>query len=332
MLDRTCTVDGCPTLAECRGWCGVHYQHWRRHGDPIVKRPSPKRPRIVDVAPCAIEGCDSIVKARGWCQKHYRRFQRTGSPIGLIRTGPKRPVPASRLRVGPCVVEGCEKPGNGGRGWCPMHYQRWRKNGDPMKVKSPQEKKVRARNIGVAKCSIEGCEDLQKARGWCSLHWHRWRRLGDPLGRLRGEVRDGKRICPGCEHDKPLSEFPPGGKKGRCNRCIADAAAQYRRENPDVMWRQAIIYRARKLGVTRETFDRREIFERDGWVCGICGEDIDAEVEYPDPRSPSIDHIVPLSKGGTHERGNVQASHFRCNLRKSSKVVDLIDMAASRAG
>ena len=30
-----------------------------------------------------------------------------------------------------CKVNGCERPAHS-RGWCPTHYQRWRKYGDPL--------------------------------------------------------------------------------------------------------------------------------------------------------------------------------------------------------
>ena len=35
------------------------------------------------------------------------------------------------------------------------------------------------------------------------------------------------------------------------------------------------------------------------------------------PLSPTIDHVIPLSKGGTHEPGNCRLACFRCNAIKS---------------
>jgi len=35
-----------------------------------------------------------------------------------------------------CSIEGCEKP-HKSTGWCAMHYWRWRKHGDPLKMLRP---------------------------------------------------------------------------------------------------------------------------------------------------------------------------------------------------
>jgi 5-methylcytosine-specific restriction endonuclease McrA len=37
------------------------------------------------------------------------------------------------------------------------------------------------------------------------------------------------------------------------------------------------------------------------------------------PRSPSIDHIVPMSRGGDHVESNLQTACFLCNSLKSNK-------------
>ncbi|MGC5078475.1 HNH endonuclease [Agrococcus sp. DT81.2] len=68
------------------------------------------------------------------------------------------------------------------------------------------------------------------------------------------------------------------------------------------------------------TFKREDIFKRDGHMCMLCWCPLDMEATYPDPKSPTIDHIVPLAKGGSHTPENVQAACARCNVRKSDRL------------
>lgn len=79
--------------------------------------------------------------------------------------------------------------------------------------------------------------------------------------------------------------------------------------------------RALKAGVDAERIVNREIFERDGWSCGLCSEPVDTEIAWPDPRSPSLDHIVPLSRGGSHTAANVQLAHLGCNVEKGDRML-----------
>lgn len=79
--------------------------------------------------------------------------------------------------------------------------------------------------------------------------------------------------------------------------------------------------RARKISNGPiDDFTNLEIFERDEWKCGICGGRVDKDLKWPDPMSPSLDHIVPLSKDGTHTKANVQCSHLRCNESKKDSL------------
>lgn len=94
----------------------------------------------------------------------------------------------------------------------------------------------------------------------------------------------------------------------------------YRERHPDRAKHYDHVRRARMANCERESFPDSLIFERDEWVCGICSEPVDRSLKYPDPKSASLDHIVPLSKGGGHTMDNVQLAHFGCNCRKHDKL------------
>lgn len=81
--------------------------------------------------------------------------------------------------------------------------------------------------------------------------------------------------------------------------------------------------RARKKGVGCEKYDSDDIFKRDKWMCWLCGEKTDATKPAPHPDSPTIDHVIPLSKGGPDSPTNVHCAHFSCNVNKSDIVVSL---------
>lgn len=78
------------------------------------------------------------------------------------------------------------------------------------------------------------------------------------------------------------------------------------------------VRRAKKYGVKYERINPVDIYERDNWVCQICGEPVDKYLRWPHPLSASLDHIVPLSKGGQHVESNVQLAHYRCNTLKGA--------------
>ncbi len=77
--------------------------------------------------------------------------------------------------------------------------------------------------------------------------------------------------------------------------------------------------RAKKRGATVEKVDPFEVFDRDGWVCGICDEPVDPKLRHPDRMSASLDHVVPISLGGDHSYANTRCSHWICNIRRGNR-------------
>jgi 5-methylcytosine-specific restriction endonuclease McrA len=65
----------------------------------------------------------------------------------------------------------------------------------------------------------------------------------------------------------------------------------------------------------------RELAQRDGSDCGICGLPVDMTLARSDGLDcPSVDHIVPRSLGGSHDAENLQLAHLSCNMAKSDRV------------
>lgn len=58
-------------------------------------------------------------------------------------------------------------------------------------------------------------------------------------------------------------------------------------------------------------------------VCGICGKPVDFSYRYPHPLSPTVDHIIPVAKGGhPSDLSNLQLAHRCCNRQKSDKLIE----------
>lgn len=108
---------------------------------------------------------------------------------------------------------------------------------------------------------------------------------------------------------KWLSEHPKRSKEIKRN---------WEKRNPDKVMDASRRKRARRKNAIIEKFTAVEIFNRDNWICQLCHRPVNKKLRWPDPKSPTLDHIIPISKGGTHERKNTQLAHAVCNMKASS--------------
>ena len=147
------------------------------------------------------------------------------------------------------------------------------------------------------------------------------------------------KTCPKCGESKPLSEFNKNksrkdGHGGYCRPCAYDAIKAYKKANPEKVaarawnknhlenrraawnkWAKANPedrrvriqqYRARKVnnGVNLVTStETANIVAQPCAACGVAGPS-------------TVDHIIPIARGGAHTIGNLMSLCGRCNSSK----------------
>ncbi len=150
-------------------------------------------------------------------------------------------------------------------------------------------------------CKATACTERAKLDG----RFEKWTATGRARRLAKRKLPD----CPYCGEQMDRVGRVQCGKP-ECQRA-------YQRER---MRATSALRRALKNGAEAEgPIHLQEIAERDEWTCGICGDPVDREVAWPDPDSPSLDHIVPLSRGGAHAPRNMQLAHLGCNASKGAR-------------
>lgn len=136
--------------------------------------------------------------------------------------------------------------------------------------------------------------------------------------------------CAHCATVKPLSDFYRMARSGdgrhyRCKACCRILNAKSRLKGKASQgsrfekWKRAD--KSTRLWTKRQTYrdpdgdptiSLHELYHRDKGKCGICGKEVL-------PKDASLDHIIPIARGGKHQWSNIQLAHLKCNKKKSNK-------------
>lgn len=65
-----------------------------------------------------------------------------------------------------------------------------------------------------------------------------------------------------------------------------------------------------------------ELAERDGFICYLCNGQVDMTVPRLSPNGATVDHIVPISRGGLDTLENIKLTHWKCNRAKGAKLIE----------
>lgn len=92
--------------------------------------------------------------------------------------------------------------------------------------------------------------------------------------------------------------------------------------NPD----KVTAFRVRRARAELEGNATRELinakWEASNKTCCLCGTQIDDTLSSPHPMSLTLEHLTPISRGGTHNLDNIDFAHRTCNNKKGAKTLD----------
>lgn len=168
---------------------------------------------------------------------------------------------------------------------------------------------ARRRFISTEMGLDERLEELLSRNGWFALLLYTWM---IPHANAAGEIDGSAKVILG----RVMPVF-------RCQPQEAEAALAAMDELGLVSWNGKQVVIPREALVVPHTDPRRpssstwealrkKVFARDSYTCQYCGNTTELE----------CDHIVPVSRGGTHAIDNLTAACRKCNRTKSAMTVE----------
>ena len=192
-----------------------------------------------------------------------------------------------------CMEQGCERRASC-RGVCSMHYQRLWKLGKINDLPRTYTKRL-------PHCTVEGCLGKIRSQGLCRHHWYIAH---------KDEVREYA-----IEHRERRAEI------GRRRRAYF---REYHKLHPEKV--RAWSHKRRELktsGVPHTGADEIHVYNLAEGKCSYCG----IKLSF---KEGQIDHIVPLSRGGSNDIGNLAWSCPHCNNKKNAKFIIEVKYAQKR--
>lgn len=292
---RQCSAADCGAAARTKGLCTKHYSRQLRHGHIEETRAWYDAGQT-----CSVDGCSLAVRGRGWCQPHYMRFYRDGDvtpDVPLV--GSPHPDDAVRFWEKVEKTDSCWRwtgALNNGRGVC--RYEGRSRTAYIVAYELLEGPVPAGKQLGST-CGVNLCvrpshrypgTHAEIMQLWVSRRTHCVNGHQYPDEPSFG--RDGSRRCLPCERLVVSARHRIQGDRTQSERVRSD-----------------------------------EVMRRNGWICQLCDEPIDPAIRHPHRMSASVDHVVPLSKGGLHRYENCQASHLGCNCSKGARMAGKVSAA-----
>jgi hypothetical protein len=334
--DRSAWPERCPVHKDQRN------REMERAAQKRRPRPSRAKPSKTVVEPCVACGTDVTIARK-------TRWEVRCTSCAEDRAVQKRRALASGdPQEHRCLECGVELQRKGARGAWPLRCPTHREEHDAQRRRTAEV--VRPK---VSRARTEEPEPRRCLNCPAPVYWRftRWQLRCDSCAEVQArEVRASRRsrlivqrrkwlralTCEQC--GEPVSR---GNRRLRIRLCLAclktyrnaqvtayrisrpeasrEASRRWQRRNPDAVRSRNSLRRARRRSVTFERFRHEEIFNRDGWRCQICRRPVDRNAPRFHPRSPTLDHVIPLSQGGPHTKANTRCACWSCNASRGNR-------------
>jgi 5-methylcytosine-specific restriction endonuclease McrA len=135
------------------------------------------------------------------------------------------------------------------------------------------------------------------------------------------------KMCKACGKRKRIGEFYPISRanprpRSHCKECYRHLRPADTRKR-DQWFAITIAFRRRPEGGAVPSISQLRATLGEPHSCYLCGE----ELSWP---TAALDHVLPLSRGGTHTPTNLRWAHRACNRVKSDLTVEELCALASR--
>ena len=259
---------------------------------------------------CTKDNCDLAHRARGLCSSHYNQEHApnrhakklvacTWCGIEVLKSsggGRKYGQVCSDQCRQWLTTPYCALPAGHWARWCGK-TSAWPRGSDYVWVPLALDDRT------CAQCSTAYkplATNQRFCASHCSMRWHHEARIRNKGGALASEILATVRNCARC--DQPYNHASK--QRVHCSDLCRD---------DDKAARGGLLFHGWIANSKRIS-----IYERDGYTCWLCDDSVDMGADpQRDDWAPSLDHVLPRSKGGTHDVSNLRTAHRWCNSVRS---------------